>query len=146
MLPVGKCIGMLSGNQMMMPVITSLYVGLLGILLFVLSVHTIRQRRALQVALGDQGHPLLKRAVRAHANFAEYVPLILLMLLVLELLNTSPWILHGLGLTLLMGRCCHAWGITRAEENYRWRITGMSMTFLCLLVSAGLLIGHWVVA
>lgn len=130
----------------MTPLITSLYAGLLALLFFALSVHTIRQRRALQVALGDQGQPLLKRAVRAHANFAEYVPLILLMIMMLELHQMPAWVLHGLGLTLLIGRGLHAWGITRPEEDYRWRVTGMSMTFVCLLLSAVLLIGRWVVA
>ena len=130
----------------MTPLITSLYAGLLALLFFALSAHTIRQRRALQVALGDQGQPLLKRAVRAHANFAEYVPLILLMIMMLEFHQMPAWVLHGLGLTLLIGRGLHAWGITRPEEDYRWRVTGMSMTFVCLLLSAVLLIGRWVMA
>ncbi len=130
----------------MTPLITSLYAGLLALLFFALSVHTIRQRRALQVALGDKGQPLLKRAVRAHANFAEYVPLILLMIMMLEFHQMPAWVLHGLGLTLLIGRGLHAWGITRPEEDYRWRVTGMSMTFVCLLLSAVLLIGRWVMA
>lgn len=123
-------------------VITPLYAGLLAMLLVALSVHTIRERRRAQAALGDRGAPRLKRAVRAHGNFTEYVPLSVLMLLMIELTQHPLWLLHALGLGLLIGRASHAFGITRAEENFRWRIFGMVMTFGVLLISAALLLVH----
>jgi uncharacterized membrane protein YecN with MAPEG domain len=126
----------------MVVVITPLYAGLLAVLLVALSVHTIRERRRAQAALGDRGAPLLKRAVRAHGNFTEYVPLSLLMLLMIELTQHPLWLLHALGLGLLIGRASHAFGITRAEENFRWRIFGMFMTFGVLLISAAVLLVH----
>ena len=123
-------------------VITPLYAGLLAGVLFVLSVHAIRQRRQSMVALGDGGVPLLKRAVRAHANFTEYVPFALLMLLMLELTQHPAGLLHVLGVALVIGRLFHAWGITRADENFRWRIVGMAMTFGVLAVAGLALIAY----
>lgn len=127
-------------------VVTPLYAGLLAVLLVVLSVHTIRQRRHARAALGDRGAPHLQRAIRAHGNFTEYVPLALLLLVLVEWTQHPLWLLHVLGLTLLVGRAVHAWGITRPEENFRWRVTGMAMTFTVLLTSAVVLLIHSVAA
>ncbi|MEN9842262.1 MAG: hypothetical protein RLZZ612_91 [Pseudomonadota bacterium] len=51
-----------------------------------------------RVAVGDGGHPELLRAMRVHANFAEYVPLSLGLILVtsaLELLRRTLWVMWG---------------------------------------------------
>ncbi len=78
--------------------ITALYAGLLGPLLVILAVRVIDARRAAKVALGDGGQPLLLRRMRAHANFAEYVPLALLLLALAESLATFAPVLHAAGL------------------------------------------------
>lgn len=51
--------------------VTSLYAGLLGAGLVLLTVRVIRHRRANKVPWGDGGLAELRRAVRAHANFTE---------------------------------------------------------------------------
>jgi len=123
-------------------VVTPVYAGLLALMLVALSVVTIRQRRHARAALGDRGVPGLQRAIRAHGNFTEYVPLALVLMLMAELTRHPAWLLHTLGLTLLLGRLCHAWGITRSEENFRWRVVGMSLTFAVLISAALALLGH----
>ena len=55
---------------------------------------------ALRVSLGDGGNPALQRAIRAHANFSEYVPFALVMLAILELSRFSIYALHALGMLL----------------------------------------------
>ena len=60
--------------------VTALYAGLLGLLFFALSINVIGKRRSEHVALGHDGKPRLERAIRAHANFAEYAPFVLLMM------------------------------------------------------------------
>ena len=54
------------------------YAALLALLFIALSIRTIRARRAHKVAIGTGGHAAVERAMRVHANFAEYVPLALL--------------------------------------------------------------------
>ena len=119
----------------MLPV-SAFYAGLLGLTFLVLSVRVIRARGAHRVALGTGGHPAVERAVRAHGNFAEYAPLALVMLALLEANGLPGWALHLLGLALLAGRALHAWNIAREAEVMRLRVAGMMLTFLVLGVEA----------
>ena len=65
--------------------ITALYAGLLALLFLALSINVIRYRRGEQVSLGDGGKRKLARGIRAHGNFAEYVPLVLVLMSIAEL-------------------------------------------------------------
>jgi hypothetical protein len=55
--------------------IVPLYAALLAFLFVGLSMRTLRMRRRMRITVGDAGNPGMLRARRAHANFAEYVPL-----------------------------------------------------------------------
>jgi uncharacterized membrane protein YecN with MAPEG domain len=123
----------------MLPV-TALYAGLLGLYFVWLATRVIKMRRIYRVALGT-GHRLVERAVRAHGNFAEYVPFALLMLALCELNGLPDWALHVLGTVLLAGRVLHAHGIAQEPENFRWRVLGMSLTFTVMGVAAAALLG-----
>jgi uncharacterized membrane protein YecN with MAPEG domain len=120
--------------------ILPLYAALLGLLFIFLSLHTIRLRRKLRIGVGDGGNALMLRAMRVHANFAEYVPFTLLLLGMLELRNAQNWIIHLLGITLCLGRCLHAYGVSQSKENYRFRISGMMMNFAVIGCCAILLL------
>jgi uncharacterized membrane protein YecN with MAPEG domain len=113
---------------------------LLAALQILLTLRTIRQRRANKVSLGDGGVESLQRAIRAHANFAETVPLGLALALLLAL---QGWAYAGGGVALLLfaGRACHAWGVSRSPEDFRFRVTGMAVTFTSYIAAAALLIG-----
>ena len=78
----------------------------------------------------------MQRAVRVHANFAEYVPLSLLMIYLVEQSGVYAWFAHALCLGLLFGRLSQAYGVSQSKENFRFRIAGMSLTFAVLLASA----------
>jgi uncharacterized membrane protein YecN with MAPEG domain len=88
------------------------------------------------VALGSARDKALERAIRVHANFSEYVPLIGLLLVILEVQGSPVWLLHGLGGLLLIGRLLHAYGLAQIEEDFRFRTTGMMMTFVALGAAA----------
>jgi len=119
--------------------VTPVYATLLGLLFIALSVRTIRLRRRHQVAVGDGNNSELRRAMRVHANFAEYVPLALLLIFFVELDGTPKWWVHALACTLVCGRLAHAWGVSQARENFRYRVSGMVLTFAAI-ASAGLTI------
>jgi len=124
---------------------TAVYAALLALLFLGLSVRVIRLRQAFQVALGDAGEKSLKRAIRVQANFTEYVPLCLLLLYFVESGQAPAALMHGLGVALLMGRSLHAFGVSHVEENLRFRVAGMAITFGVLLLSAlYLLYRYWV--
>ena len=121
--------------------ITSVYAAILALLLVALSIRVIMARRRAQVAVGDGADPALARAIRAQANLAEYAPLALLLLLLLELNGAGAIWVHVLGAMLLTGRLIHAWCISQADEDFRFRVTGMTLTFLALIGTAiGILI------
>lgn len=117
-----------------------LYAGVFGLLFIALSANCIRERYRSRVAIGDGGDEQLARRIRVHANFAEYVPLTLVILLCLELTGASPWLLHLLCLTLLGGRIVHAYAVSQANEPLRLRTTGMAATFGVLGVACVLAI------
>ena len=116
--------------------ITPVYAALLALLFIYLSIRVIKGREAHEVALGDGGHSALQRRVRVHANFAEYVPLALILIAMLEWLGGWGYLIHGLGIALLAGRLLHALGVSQTKENLRYRVIGMVLTFITLLVGA----------
>jgi uncharacterized membrane protein YecN with MAPEG domain len=116
--------------------VTPIYAALLTPIFVALSLRTIRLRRRHRVALGDGDNPELRRAMRAHANFAEYVPLALLLLFFVEHDGAHPAVVHALGLALLAGRLAHAWGVSQLRENFRFRVAGMLLTFGVLISAA----------
>ena len=93
--------------------ITALYAGLLALLFLALSAAVIRQRGASRISLGTGDDPGLIGRFRAHGNFAEYVPLGLLLMALVEIGGAPAWHMHLLGLLLLCGRLCHAAGLLR---------------------------------
>lgn len=123
--------------------ITPIYAALLGLILLVLSVRTIRLRRRFQVAVGAGGEPLLERAMRVHANFCEYVPIAVVLLFFFERLVGAGWWVHVLGVFLVTGRILHAYGVRRVDEDLRLRITGMSLTFVVLLATSAGILGSY---
>ena len=117
--------------------VTPLYAAIIALVFVALSIRTLSLRRRLGVAIGDGEQAVLTRAVRAHANFSEYVPIALLLIFLLELGTDSKAWVHALCAVLLVGRLSHAYGVSQIEENYRYRVFGMAMTFT-VIISASL--------
>lgn len=116
--------------------ITPLYAGILGLLLMLLSLLVVKQRMKHKVLLGDDGVPALRLAIRVHANFIEYVPLALVLILLLELMAAPPALLHGLGIALLAGRIGHAQGLGRTAKPSVGRFLGTLLTWGAILVAS----------
>jgi len=113
-----------------------LYIGLAALLLIVLSVRVMQLRGKHGVGVGDGGHTDLQLAMRVQANFVEYVPLALLLLLCVDLVGDSKWIVHVLGILLLVGRVLHAQGLSQSTGRSFGRAAGVVLTFLVLVVGA----------
>ena len=119
--------------------IVSLYTSLLLVVYFALSINTIRKRRKIKISLGHLENPEMLRAIRAHSNFAEYVPLNLFALYLVESQGAPLLLSHFLGFSTLLGRLLHAYGITQNNENFKFRVTGMMLTFTVMLSAASYL-------
>jgi uncharacterized protein len=118
--------------------ITALWAGLLGLLMLVLAVLVVRTRVRAQVNIGDGGNPEMLQRIRVHANFIEYVPMGVLLLLVLELNGVSAGVLHALGGSLFVARLLHAFGLTSSPGTTAGRFGGTVLTWLVLLAACGL--------
>lgn len=116
--------------------IVLLYTALLALMFVALSVRTLRMRRRLRIAIGHGNDESLLRAARVHANFAEYVPLSLLLIYFVEASGGGRVQVHLLGACLVIGRISHAFGVSRVKENFRFRVLGMALTFTVLIVAA----------
>ena len=116
--------------------ITPLYASLLAFLFVSLSVRTLLLRRKLKIGIGDGSNQTMLRAMRVHSNFSEYAPFTLLLIFMLELSQANIYLVHFLCSILLIGRCSHAYGVSKVNENYFYRVFGMAMTFTSLSISA----------
>ncbi len=112
--------------------ITPFYAAILALMFIGLSVRTLRLRRLLKIAIGDGGNQQMLRAMRVHANFAEYVPLSLLLIAMFEMGGGQFLLVHALCLCLLIGRIAHFYGVSQTSENFLFRVFGMTMTFTAL--------------
>lgn len=91
-----------------------------------------RVRGQEKVLIGDGGNARLIAAMRAHANYVEYTPFVLVLLGLIEIGMGSPWWLWTVSLVYLVGRVAHALGMT-ADNPLRLRMIGTAVTMLTLL-------------
>jgi uncharacterized protein len=117
--------------------VTPFYAGLLVLWFLVLCVRVVNLRRR-GIAFGDNGQIDVIRVVRAQANFAEYVPLALLLMGFLEVGRFSIYALHALGLTLLVARLVHGVALSFGWHMRTGRVVGAALTLVVLLVEAAL--------
>jgi uncharacterized membrane protein YecN with MAPEG domain len=115
---------------------TPVYAAILGLSFVGLSFLTLRLRRKNKIALGDGGNTQLLRAIRVHSNFAEYVPIALILIYMTESIGAPIYLIHFLGISLLIGRLSHAWGVSHENENFKFRVFGMIATFNAIIVSS----------
>ncbi len=115
---------------------TPIYAAILGLGFVGLSFLTLRLRRQNKIALGDGGNPQLLRAIRVHSNFAEYVPIALILIYMTESIGAPIYLIHFLGISLLIGRLSHAWGVSQENEDFKFRVFGMIATFNAIIVSS----------
>ena len=112
--------------------ITLIYGGLLGLLFLLLSFWVVKRRAQFKVMIGEGEAPEMLSAIRAHGNFAEYVPLTLLLMALCELAGVGALWLHLGGVLLLAGRILHAIGIQIPRAPNKPRLFGTLFFWLSL--------------
>ena len=120
--------------------ITGLYAALAAILIVILAIRVVAYRRSSKIGLGDGDNPEMRKRIRAHGNCIEYTPLGLLLLLILELNQTAPMLLHIFGIVLIVARVFHAWGVSHHSGLTIGRMVGVILTFGLLIVMSLLLL------
>ena len=110
--------------------------GAAAILHIWLSSRVVRARAPLKISVGDGGNEAVMRRMRAHANFAENMPIFLILLALVELAGGNKWILWGTGIGFILARIAHGFGMDRPSLG-RWRMVGMVLTTVLILGLAG---------
>ena len=118
--------------------IVSIFAAVLAIMYIQLSFRVINLRKKKKISLGDGGDSALNAAIRTHGNFIEYVPFSLILLFLVEYQGLSSHYCYVLGLMLVVGRICHSYAL--AENQLKFRVIGMGLTFLTMILSAVLLL------
>ena len=124
--------------------IISLYVILLIALYIALSVSVIKHRIRAQSALGDAGDVELQQRIRAHGNFAEYVPLFVIAMALAEMQGLNGYAVNFICTWFVIGRFCHAHSFLNVEKfegkalktSMKFRQAGMMLTFSGLGLAA----------
>jgi uncharacterized membrane protein YecN with MAPEG domain len=101
-----------------------------------LSFRVIGFRRKARIGLGDGGNRSLMRRQRVHGNFAEYAPLVIVLMALAELQGQPIWTIHLIGVCLVAGRLFHAYGVSQEPEMTKLRVAGMVLTFTALISGA----------
>lgn len=111
--------------------------GTLGLLLLGLSAYVIAGRVKFKVDLGEGDSEEMRRRIRVHANFVEYVPLALLLIGLVDYHRIGPaWLAPAMGVALVAGRALHAMGLAKTSGVSFGRFAGTNLTFLTLLVGS----------
>lgn len=126
--------------------VTSIFASIFAIIFVLMSLNVIRNREEQNTIIGDNNNENFKRAIRAHGNFAEYVPFFLILSALNELAHINFLMLYILGFIMLYGRVSHAYGLLVYEPTnpmpnaLRFRKTGMMATFAAIALSAIILL------
>lgn len=109
-----------------------LYTALLGLLLIALSINVVLARRRYRVRLGVGTDEGMQQAVRVQANFAEYVPLASVLLIVSEVTGMPMVAVHAAGILLVTSRLLHAWGLSHSPGRTFGRFYGTAGTWIVI--------------
>lgn len=118
------------------PIATALTASVFGLVYFVLTMRVGLARRESGVTLGDGGNAALQRQVRVHANFAEFVPICLILLGLIESLGADMLLVMSVALVFLAARILHAVGLSRDSGATFGRIMGAFGTIFVLAGSS----------
>ncbi len=116
--------------------ITPVYAGFFGILLVVLSRRVTNLRRKYESSnkMRESGHNELNAAVRARDNIVEYVPYALLLMWMLETMQFSAHLIHGLGILLVVARMAHLHGLSQPGGDGFGRRLGNNLTWAHIII------------
>jgi uncharacterized membrane protein YecN with MAPEG domain len=89
-----------------------------------------------KVLIGDDGNQRLQARMRAHANFTEYAPFILILIGLIELAGGSMTWLWIAGAVFVVARIAHAFGMDRTTSSPS-RAGGALATWALMALLAG---------
>lgn len=114
--------------------ITGLYASICGLMLVFMAIRVSYTRGKERVDLGDDGKDAMLRAIRIHGNAAEYIPISLILLFLLELQGRPHWFLHVCGITLVISRLLHMQGLMTSSKLTPGRLAGAGLAWALIVI------------
>lgn len=116
--------------------VTPIYAVLLVPIFMILWMRVSAIRSATGVSFGDGGNPVLLHRMRQHGNFIEWVPFVLILMILAEGTGAPAMYLHVTGVLLVLGRIAHPFGLKPDHAGHPLRYVGNGSNLLALLVVA----------
>ena len=127
---------------MTVPAITLTYLVPLAALFAVYALIVVILRNKRRTPYGDGGDATLNRAIRVHGNFAEWVPMLVLVIGELEVSGAPATQVQILLVAVLIARIAHAVGLFQPVGTPLYlvgRIVGALTSWLVLIAATVLL-------
>jgi len=116
--------------------ITLTFAGAAALVHIWLAARVSRLRAAHRVSIGDGGNEALIRRMRAHANYGENMPIVLILLALIELAGGDARILWAAGIVFILSRIAHGFGMDQPSPS-RFRMIGMIGSTIVVVGLAG---------
>lgn len=117
--------------------LTALFAGVLIVIQVILTtlVGIYRGKVGVNFLHGDD--EVLLRRMRAHGNFTETVPIVLIAMALAELAGAPAWLVLAGGTSLVLGRLVHAFNFMGSGGGVgAGRAIGMALTVIAMAVFA----------
>ncbi|MBY0511776.1 MAG: MAPEG family protein [Rhodospirillaceae bacterium] len=115
--------------------VTLITASILALIALVLALRVSFGRFRHRVPIGEGGNTHMTVLIRTHANFVEYVPLILILMGILEMSKANRIALLIVAVLLIIFRIFHVIGMPRRAPNF-FRATGAIGTMVTMGVLA----------
>jgi uncharacterized membrane protein YecN with MAPEG domain len=122
--------------------VTPLYAVPLAVILLILWIRISSVRAATKISYGDGGNAELLQRVRQHGNFIEWVPFVLILMMLAEGMGAPAMYIHISGVLLVIGRIAHPFGLKPDNAAHPLRYVGngtnilaMANAVVCLVVN-----------
>ena len=126
--------------------VTALYASLNALMLVYMVLRVAKLRMARRVLLGDGGDRDLLRAIRAHGNAAETMPLAMILLALIEGSGAPVYAAHLFGAAFTLSRAAHAWHFLTPDAPLSVRRYATILSLATLTFGALALLAYGLVA
>jgi uncharacterized protein len=114
--------------------ITTLYALPLIAIWFALWMGVTSSRPNFNTSIGDGGNSALLLKIRRHGNFIEWVPFVLVLMILAEAQGVGSTWLHAAGALLLIGRVAHPFGLKIDNAGHPLRYVGNGTNILATAI------------
>ena len=116
--------------------ITSLYaLPLIPIFIFLL-VRVSARRSEVKASIGHANDAALHERIRRHGNFVEWVPFVMILMLLAEANGGNSTAVHSAGGLLVLGRVLHPLGLKADSPSHPLRIAGNLLNLVATVILA----------